>query len=119
MDLIAMGTNEKHMAETEMNLDSSRSHTMCTFNIVRYKQFTKDVISSCRIVDLAGSERASRTNTRGERIQEAGSINTDLMYLMQCLRDLDNQSTQNQKLHFRNCKLTHLLSVRLSNTNDV
>ena len=119
MDLITLGTNEKHMAETEMNHDSSRSHSMCTFNIVRYRPFNKEVIASCRIVDLAGSERASRPNASGERTQEAGAINTDLMYLMICLRSLvEQQSKQNQKMMYRNCKLTHLLSVPLHSGSD-
>lgn len=61
MQLIELGTKEKHMAETKMNLDSSRSHTMCTLNLIRTRQFTKDIIASCRIVDLAGS-RASFSN---------------------------------------------------------
>lgn len=72
-----------------------------------------------RIVDLAGSERASRTNASGERTQEAGAINTDLMYLMICLRSLvEQQSKQNQKMMYRNCKLTHLLSVPLHSGSD-
>ena len=63
-------------------------------------------------MDLAGSERLNRTNASGERSQEAGHINTDLMYLMQCLRSLvDSQSKPNQRVIFRNCRLTHLLSV--------
>lgn len=113
MDVIAMGTKEKHVAETKMNLDSSRSHTMCTFNLIRTnKQFMREIIATCRIVDLAGSERLNRTNASGERSQEAGHINTDLMYLMQCLRSLvDSQSKPNQRVIFRNCRLTHLLSV--------
>ena len=113
MDIIAMGTKEKHVAETKMNLDSSRSHTMCTFNLVRTnKQFMREIIATCRIVDLAGSERSNRTNATGERSQEAGHINADLMYLMQCLRMLvEKQNKPNQRVIFRNCRLTHLLSV--------
>ena len=113
MDIIAMGTKEKHVAETKMNLDSSRSHTMCTFNLVRTnKQFMREIIATCRIVDLAGSERSNRTNATGERSQEAGHINADLMYLMQCLRMLvEKQNKPNQRVIFRNCRLTHLLTV--------
>ncbi|KNB43857.1 kinesin-like protein [Blastocystis sp. subtype 4] len=113
MQLIELGTKEKHMAETKMNLDSSRSHTMCTLNLIRTRQFTKDIIASCRIVDLAGSERVSRTQVTGERTVEAGAINTDLLYLMLCLRTMVNPSKNNQRMIFRNCKLTHLLSTSI------
>ena len=62
-------------------------------------------------MDLAGSERVSRTQVTGERTVEAGAINTDLLYLMLCLRTMVNPSKNNQRMIFRNCKLTHLLSV--------
>ena len=101
------------MAETKLNLDSSRSHTMCTFNLVRTRTFAKEIIATCRIVDLAGSERASRTEVTGERTAEAGAINTDLLYLMLCLRTMVDPGKANQRMFFRNCKLTHLLSVGL------
>ena len=114
MDLIEQGTKEKHVAETKLNLDSSRSHTMCTFNLVRTRTFAKEILATCRIVDLAGSERASRTEVTGERTAEAGAINTDLLYLMQCLRTMVDLGKTNQRMFFRNCKLTHLLSVGLA-----
>ncbi|KAK8828266.1 hypothetical protein WA538_002777 [Blastocystis sp. DL] len=113
MDLIEQGTKEKHMAETKLNLDSSRSHTMCTFNLVRTRTFAKEIIATCRIVDLAGSERASRTEVTGERTAEAGAINTDLLYLMLCLRTMVDPGKANQRMFFRNCKLTHLLSTSI------
>lgn len=119
VQLIELGTKEKHMAETKMNLDSSRSHTMCTFNLIRTRQFTKDIIASCRIVDLAGSERISRTQVTGERTVEAGAINTDLLYLMLCLRMMVNPNKNNQRMIFRNCKLTHLLSVINMNCSNL
>lgn len=111
MELIDFGTREKHVAETSMNVDSSRSHTMCTFNLVRTSSYYKEVIASCRIVDLAGSERASRTNVSGERTKEAGAINSDLLFLMQSLRMLTDDNKNNIRVACRNCKLTYLLSV--------
>lgn len=118
MDLIELGTREKHMAETSMNVDSSRSHTVCTFNLVHRINQTKEILASCRLVDLAGSERASRTNVTGERTKEAGAINSDLLFLMQCLRTLTENSRENIRSVIRNCKLTHLLSVGLSRGFD-
>ena len=112
MKLIAFGTKEKHMAETKMNHDSSRSHTLFIFNLVKYKKDGKDLIASCRIVDLAGSERASRTLATGERFQEATAINSDLLHLMKNLRDLATFTGRtNYNTSYRDCTLTYLLSV--------
>jgi kinesin family protein 20 len=40
------------------------------------------------LVDLAGSERTRNTQTSGERLKEAGSINKSLMVLGPCLETL-------------------------------
>lgn len=45
-------------------------------------------VSRLSIVDLAGSERSKFTQTSGERLKEAGSINRSLMVLGQCLEVL-------------------------------
>ena len=39
-------------------------------------------------VDLAGSERHSKTQSKGDRLKEAGNINTSLMTLGKCLEYL-------------------------------
>ena len=39
-------------------------------------------------VDLAGSERYSKTHSKGDRLKEAGNINTSLMTLGKCLEYL-------------------------------
>ena len=40
------------------------------------------------VVDLAGAERQKKTKSDGVRLNEANSINKDLMVLGHCLRDL-------------------------------
>ena len=73
MDLIEQGTKEKHMAETKLNLDSSRSHTMCTFNLVRTRTFAKEIIVTYR-----GDGRAhggSRCDQHGPSVPDAVSAN--------------------------------------------
>lgn len=41
----------------------------------------------CRLAlcDLAGSERCSRTHNTGERLKEAGNINSSLLTLGKCI----------------------------------
>jgi kinesin family protein 20 len=41
--------------------------------------------SRLTLVDLAGSERTKNTQTSGDRLREAGSINKSLMVLGQCM----------------------------------
>jgi kinesin family protein 20 len=79
-------------------------------------------------VDLAGSERTKYTQTTGDRLKEAGSINRSLMVLGQCLETLranqrkvgmslagggrsDTRETRKglQVVPFRHDKLTELL----------
>ena len=45
---------------------------------------------NCRLsfCDLAGSERQAKTNTTGDRIKEAGNINTSLLSLGRCMKVL-------------------------------
>ena len=38
--------------------------------------------------DLAGAERSSKTQTTGERMKEAGNINTSLLALSRCMTNL-------------------------------
>ena len=45
-------------------------------------------MSQLSLVDLAGSERTKRTNNTGSRLKEAGSINSSLMGLRNCMETL-------------------------------
>lgn len=60
---------------------------------------TKVMVSQLSLVDLAGSERTSRTNTRGDRLKEASSINKALLVLRNCMETLrDNQLHDSSKV---------------------
>jgi len=72
---------------------------------------TKMTISQLSLVDLAGSERTSRTNNDGDRLREAGSINTSLMVLRTCLETLrDNQQHGSNKVR-RGCLSIIILNI--------
>ncbi|DBA01957.1 TPA: hypothetical protein N0F65_006690 [Lagenidium giganteum] len=110
-DLLIMGKNNKQVAETNCNTDSSRSH--CVFTLSFYKQMTGSssaLFSKVSIVDLAGSERGAKTGATGIRMQEASKINGSLMNLMRCLETLrwnQHHPAQLQKMvPFRESKLT-------------
>ncbi|MEQ2189422.1 hypothetical protein GOODEAATRI_025116 [Goodea atripinnis] len=77
-------------------------------------------ILSCRLClcDLAGSERCAKTQNKGERLKEAGNINTSLLILGKCIKALRHNQQTNflspsirllQHVPFRESKLTHYL----------
>lgn len=61
----------------------------CLLHLHKYRTFL------CRLslCDLAGSERSAKTQSVGDRLKEAGNINTSLMTLGRCIEMLRfNQS---------------------------
>lgn len=114
------GLKRRRMAHTNLNAESSRSHSVFTIRLVQSpvdamgeaviqnKKFLS--ISQLSLVDLAGSERTNRTKNTGQRLREAGNINKSLMNLRNCLELLrENQinGTQNM-VPYRESKITHL-----------
>lgn len=116
INILNEGLKTRTAALTQLNIDSSRSHSI--FNIKIYQNITdndgeteRKLKSKFQICDLAGSERNTRTNSSGIRQKEAGQINSSLMHLMRCFDTL----RYNQKHHqskkmvpFRDSKLTRL-----------
>ena len=72
LNLLFMGDTNRAIAETPMNMASSRSH--CIFTIameVRLNGSDKIRRSKLHLVDLAGSERVKKTNSSGSVLNEA------------------------------------------------
>lgn len=119
-ELLAMGTKNKQVAETNCNMDSSRSH--CIFSLYFYTQVnhrsSPTLRSKVSIVDLAGSERGAKTGATGLRIQEASKINGSLMNLMRCLETMRWNQQHPPALHkmvpYRESKLTRLFQENLN-----
>jgi kinesin family member 23 len=115
-----LGQKRKRMAQTVLNAESSRSHSVFTIRLVQApvdqggEQTVQDrdkiTISQLSLVDLAGSERTNRTNNKGDRLREASMINNSLMTLRTCLETLreNNLQNANKKVPYRDSKLTHL-----------
>ena len=110
-DSLNLGISKKVHSSTNLNQNSSRSHTI--FKIILKN---KDENNNCdqeislSIVDLAGSERAKRTDTSGKELQEACKINQSLSILGKCLESMKHNSiyTNKKLVPFRESKLTKL-----------
>jgi hypothetical protein len=82
-DLIDQGMATRTIASTNMNDQSSRSHSIFTIKIHQKDSSdpTKSVFAKLNLVDLAGSERASRTGASGAVLKEGANINKSLSAL--------------------------------------
>ncbi|KAF5312458.1 hypothetical protein D9619_003484 [Psilocybe cf. subviscida] len=88
--IIKLGQLHRRVFGTLANKESSRSHGLVIIKVVRGHRGEKNdptslQISRLTLVDLAGSERTKHTQTTGDRLKEAGSINKSLMVLGQCM----------------------------------
>ncbi|KAL3861886.1 hypothetical protein ACJMK2_007900 [Sinanodonta woodiana] len=111
--LLVIGQRNLRTACTKLNHNSSRSH--CIYNIKVLRVVDKGAphvarVSMLSFCDLAGSERYSKTQNSGERLREAGNINTSLMTLGRCIETLRYNQThkENKIIPFRDSKLTRL-----------
>uniref|UniRef100_A0A3Q1IGZ2 Kinesin-like protein n=1 Tax=Anabas testudineus TaxID=64144 RepID=A0A3Q1IGZ2_ANATE len=112
--VMKIGKKNQSFSSTRLNQLSSRSHSIFSIKILR----VDDVgvprvlgISELALCDLAGSERCSRTHNTGERLKEAGNINSSLLTLGKCISAMRlNQHAKIQHhVPFRESKLTHFL----------
>ena len=75
-DLMKLGNSNRSIAATNMNAESSRSHSLFILTVTQNN--TQDL--SCKVgrlylVDLAGSEKISKTGAAGQTLEEAKKIN--------------------------------------------
>ncbi|PRP82432.1 hypothetical protein PROFUN_10132 [Planoprotostelium fungivorum] len=119
--LIIRGQRNRQVANTQLNHDSSRSHSVIEIKLIEVpKNISKEEVKAnsslirlhkLSIVDLAGSERNRRTKTTGAALKEAANINTSLMTFGRCIEALRyNQMhpSQTRPVPFRDSKLTRL-----------
>ncbi|XP_004643316.1 kinesin-like protein KIF20A [Octodon degus] len=110
--LLKVGRKNQSFASTHLNQNSSRSHSIFSIRIL-HLQGEGDIvpkISELSLCDLAGSERC-KDQKSGERLKEAGNINTSLHTLGRCIAALrqNQQSRAKQNLvPFRDSKLTRV-----------
>ncbi|CAH1107195.1 unnamed protein product [Psylliodes chrysocephalus] len=122
-ELFIIGQKRKKMGYTNLNSESSRSHSVFNIRIAQLEKLPVNAdgkpiipeknlltVSQLSLVDLAGSERSSRTQNTGARLREASAINNSLMNLRTCLEVLrENQRTKTNKVvPYRDSRLTYL-----------
>ncbi|KAF8403637.1 hypothetical protein HHK36_011741 [Tetracentron sinense] len=123
LDFMEFGESHRHIGETNMNIYSSRSHTIFRMIIEsRDKTEDGDGGSSCdavrvsvlNLVDLAGSERAAKTGAEGVRLKEGSHINKSLMTLGTVIKKLsEDAESQGGHVPYRDSKLTRILQPAL------
>ncbi|XP_063077606.1 kinesin-like protein KIF20B [Engraulis encrasicolus] len=113
--VLKIGRRNQSFSSTKLNTLSSRSHSIFSIRILRVEDVGVPrvlTISELSLCDLAGSERCAKTQNRGERLKEAGNINTSLLTLGKCITALRLNQTQPKfqaHIPFRESKLTHYL----------
>lgn len=111
--LLDEGTEHRHVASTQMNADSSRSHLLFTVTIETVDRDSGAVVTGkVRICDLAGSERPKKSGAQGDMMKEAIEINKALTALGDVIEALTRGAGRGP-VPYRNNKLTQLLSDSL------
>ena len=115
---LMIGRENLHFAATKLNQQSSRSHCIFTIKLVKVADPSMPHlarVSMLSFCDLAGSERISKTHNVGERLKEAGNINTSLLVLGRCIKAIrhnqglkEKEKKADQVVPFRESKLTRL-----------
>lgn len=112
-EVLNCGWVNRTVASTTMNHESSRSHAVFTVSLeskVNQNGVWNIKTSQLHLVDLAGSERQKDTNTTGQRLKEAGSINRSLSALGNVIMALvDIAHGKNRHIPYRDSKLSFLL----------
>ncbi|KAK3226888.1 hypothetical protein Dsin_006750 [Dipteronia sinensis] len=108
--LLERGSAKRRTAETFLNKQSSRSHSLFSITI-HIKEATPEgeELIKCgklNLVDLAGSENISRSGAREGRAREAGEINKSLLTLGRVINALVEHLGH---IPYRDSKLTRLL----------
>lgn len=112
--LLERGSSKRRTAETLLNKQSSRSHSIFSIIIhIKESGLGGEELIKCgrlNLVDLAGSESISRSGAREGRAREAGEINKSLLTLGRVITSLVEHLGH---VPYRDSKLTRLLRESL------
>lgn len=111
-EVMRRGGNARVVSATNMNAESSRSHSIFVVTITQKNVETGSAKSGqLFLVDLAGSEKVGKTGASGQTLEEAKKINKSLSALGMVINALTDG-----KSHFvpyRDSKLTRILQESL------
>jgi ADP-ribose pyrophosphatase YjhB (NUDIX family) len=122
LEIMLKGNKNRHVGQTLMNHESSRSHSIFTITVECGEIGTDGKphirVGKLNMVDLAGSEKQSKTKSEGIRLEEAIKINLSLTTLCHVISSLVDQKSS--YVPYRDSKLTRLLQDSLGgNTKTV
>ncbi|KAI4175914.1 MAG: hypothetical protein LQ348_006085 [Seirophora lacunosa] len=111
-EVMRRGGSARATAATNMNQESSRSHSIFVITITQKNVETGSAKSGqLFLVDLAGSEKVGKTGATGQTLEEAKKINKSLSALGMVINSLtDGKSTH---IPYRDSKLTRILQESL------
>jgi len=111
-EVMRRGGNARAVAATNMNQESSRSHSIFVITITQKNVETGSAKSGqLFLVDLAGSEKVGKTGASGQTLEEAKKINKSLSALGMVINSLtDGRSSH---IPYRDSKLTRILQESL------
>ncbi|KAM9860489.1 LOW QUALITY PROTEIN: kinesin-like protein kif7 [Aulostomus maculatus] len=124
LSLLESGNTARHTGATQMNPNSSRSHTIFTLYMDQRRGSSRlygtntntgpQMLSSkFHFVDLAGSERILRTGNTGERLKESIQINSGLLALGNVIGALGDPKRRGSHIPYRDSKITRILKDSL------
>ncbi|XWS08439.1 hypothetical protein CRYUN_Cryun40dG0002600 [Craigia yunnanensis] len=117
LKLLMQGAANRRMAATNMNSESSGSHSV--FTCIIESQWEKDSMTHFRfarlnLVDLAGSERQKSSGAEGDRLKEAANINKSLStHGLVIMSLVDLAHGKHRRVPYRDSRLTFILQDSL------
>ncbi|KAK3339218.1 kinesin heavy chain [Neurospora tetraspora] len=111
-EVMRRGGNARAVAATNMNQESSRSHSIFVITITQKNVETGSAKSGqLFLVDLAGSEKIGKTGASGQTLEEAKKINKSLSALGMVINALTDGKSSH--VPYRDSKLTRILQESL------
>merc|ERR1719220_979267 len=111
-EVIEEGKSNRHVAVTNMNEHSSRSHSIFLINVKQENlENQKKLSGKLYLVDLAGSEKIGKTGVEGMGLEEAKNINKSLSALGNVIAALADGNKSH--IPYRDSKLTRILQESL------
>lgn len=114
--MLKLAANNRSVAATKSNEQSSRSHSVFILKLVGRNSMTGEVSEgTLNLVDLAGSERLKSSGAEGDRMKETQNINKSLSCLGDVIGALGS-GKEGAHIPYRNSKVW--ISMSLSTQDD-